>query len=104
MTIINRPFSMTESSCSVKKQRKFKLQRRRRDVADETIRVSPIASAPLTKMLTKAIQYSECQDDTRFQEFEYNFENISFEGGGNKGMAYVGALEVGRMFPQSFLR
>ena len=30
-----------------------------------------------------------------YQKYEYDFENIVFEGGGAKGIVYVGALEVG---------
>ncbi|XP_022096774.1 uncharacterized protein LOC110982574 isoform X2 [Acanthaster planci] len=30
----------------------------------------------------------------RFEDFEYPFENVVFEGGGNKGLAYAGAVRV----------
>ena len=30
-----------------------------------------------------------------YKQYEYDFENIVFEGGGAKGIVYVGALEVG---------
>ena len=30
-----------------------------------------------------------------YEGFPFPFENLVFEGGGNKGMAYVGALQVG---------
>ena len=34
-------------------------------------------------------------DQIFFEEyFDFPFVNLSFEGGGNKGMAYVGALRV----------
>lgn len=32
--------------------------------------------------------------DESYQGFDFPFENLVFEGGGNKGMAYVGALQV----------
>lgn len=33
--------------------------------------------------------------DIDYMKYEYDFENIVFEGGGAKGIVYVGALEVG---------
>ena len=32
-----------------------------------------------------------------YQKYEYDFENIVFEGGGAKGNVYAGALEVRRL-------
>ena len=33
-------------------------------------------------------------DLIQYEDFEYPFENIVFEGGGNKGLAYAGAIRV----------
>eukprot|EP00794_Sanderia_malayensis_P003398 gene3398-3888_t len=33
-------------------------------------------------------------DEQFYKDNEFEFANLVFEGGGNKGMAYVGALEV----------
>ena len=30
----------------------------------------------------------------KIDEYEYPFENLAFEGGGNKGLAYCGAIQV----------
>jgi len=37
---------------------------------------------------------STSSDDEIYAGFDFPFENLVFEGGGNKGMAYVGALQV----------
>ena len=37
-------------------------------------------------------------DDDIFKNYDFPFENLVFEGGGNKGMAYVGALRVSLFF------
>ena len=31
---------------------------------------------------------------TNLEQYEFPFENIVFEGGGAKGLAYVGAIQV----------
>ena len=38
--------------------------------------------------------YSEQVDKIFFEKHEFPIENLVFEGGGNKGMSYVGAIEV----------
>ena len=37
-------------------------------------------------------------DLDKIKGYDYPFTNIVMEGGGSKGMAYVGALEVTRLF------
>ena len=34
----------------------------------------------------------------QYQDYEYPFENAVFEGGGNKGLAYAGAVRVSKRF------
>ena len=55
---------------------------------------STFASKTGSKLLAAAIDDSKAIDDNIFRNFEYPFTNLVFEGGGNKGMAYVGALQV----------
>ena len=38
---------------------------------------------------------STSHEEDVYKDFQFPFENLVFEGGGNKGMAYVGALQVG---------
>ena len=33
---------------------------------------------------------------TEYENYDYPFENVVFEGGGNKGLAYCGAVRVSR--------
>ena len=57
--------------------------------------VSRIASERGSQMITLAsVDGGNKIDDEIFKNYEYPFTNLVFEGGGNKGMAYVGALEV----------
>lgn len=37
---------------------------------------------------------STSHEEDVYKDFGFSFENLVFEGGGNKGMAYVGALQV----------
>ena len=37
---------------------------------------------------------STSHEEDMYRDFPFPFENLVFEGGGNKGMAYVGALQV----------
>ena len=37
---------------------------------------------------------STSHEEDMYRDFPFRFENLVFEGGGNKGMAYVGALQV----------
>lgn len=40
---------------------------------------------------------STSHEEAVYKNFTFPFENLVFEGGGNKGMAYVGALQVCRL-------
>lgn len=42
----------------------------------------------------KIVNGSSSMEDLWIKNQEYQFENLVFEGGGSKGMAYVGALQV----------
>lgn len=43
---------------------------------------------------SKFLEGSRSIEDLYMSKHEYPFENLVFEGGGSKGMAYVGALQV----------
>lgn len=51
-----------------------------------------IASLSASEKTERMMKNGESSDVIKDHEFE--FENLVFEGGGNKGMAYVGALQV----------
>lgn len=55
---------------------------------------STVASETGSKLLSAVVDDNNIIDDLIFKNFEYPFTNLVFEGGGNKGMAYVGALQV----------
>ena len=38
-----------------------------------------------------------------FENYDYPFENVVFEGGGNKGLAYCGAVRVSMLLVLFFL-
>ena len=50
------------------------------------------------KSVTESVNKRKAQHqhilDIRYEDYEYPFENIAFEGGGTKGMVYMGALQV----------
>lgn len=51
-------------------------------------------SVTSTKLLASVIDDKRAVEDDIYKNFDFPFENLILEGGGNKGMAYVGALEV----------
>ena len=44
------------------------------------------------------VGHLEEQDIDNLKDLNYPFQNIVLEGGGSKGLAYVGALEVSHIF------
>ena len=54
--------------------------------------VGSLKAAEVTERLSN--KESSSALDESYQGFDFAFENLIFEGGGNKGMAYVGALQV----------
>ena len=59
---------------------------------------STFGSLSGTKLLATIVDDKKTVDDDIFNNFDFPFTNLVFEGGGNKGMAYVGALQVSKSF------
>jgi len=55
---------------------------------------STIASLSATKLIETMVDDNKVVDEDIFKNYDFPFMNLVFEGGGNKGMAYVGALQV----------
>ena len=55
---------------------------------------SSVASYSSSQLFRTVVDDVGIVDDDMFRNFDFPFENLIFEGGGNKGMAYVGALKV----------
>ena len=55
---------------------------------------STIASSSATQLLETVADDTTVVDDDIFKNYDFPFTNLVFEGGGNKGMAYVGSLQV----------
>lgn len=55
---------------------------------------SMFGSVSSTQFLATVADDSRAVDDDIYNNFEFPFQNLILEGGGNKGMAYVGALKV----------
>lgn len=51
-------------------------------------------SVSSTRLLTSVIDDKRAVEEDIYKNFDFPFENLILEGGGNKGMAYVGALQV----------
>ena len=51
-------------------------------------------SVTSTKLLATVMDDKRAVEEDIYKNFDFPFENLILEGGGNKGMAYVGALEV----------
>ena len=51
-------------------------------------------SVSSTKFLTSVQDDKRAVEEDIYKNFDFPFENLILEGGGNKGMAYVGALQV----------
>ena len=51
-------------------------------------------SVSSTKLLQTVMDDKRAVEEDIYKNFDFPFENLILEGGGNKGMAYVGALQV----------
>lgn len=56
--------------------------------------IGSIASFSSSKLFSSMVDDAEKVDVDIFNNFEFPLRNLVFEGGGNKGMAYVGAIQV----------
>ncbi|XP_065053655.1 uncharacterized protein LOC135682618 isoform X2 [Rhopilema esculentum] len=56
--------------------------------------IGSIASFSGSQLFSTMVDDAEKVDVNIFNNFEFPIRNLVFEGGGNKGMAYVGALQV----------
>ena len=59
---------------------------------------STLGSSAATLLMETVADNNNMVDDDIFKNYDFPFTNLVFEGGGNKGMAYVGALQVGFLF------
>ena len=55
---------------------------------------STLGSSAATLLMETVADNNNVVDDDIFKNCDFPFTNLVFEGGGNKGMAYVGALQV----------
>ncbi len=60
--------------------------------------IGSIASFSGSQLVCTVADDSESVDNDIFNNFEFPLYNLVFEGGGNKGMAYVGVLQVNIFF------
>ena len=98
-TVGERSGSQTNSTIretiDVKNHRKF-----RGPVNDSLLSSTSLILASSSTLDTAAyvektfINRSTSLEDLWLKSHDYNFENLVFEGGGSKGMAYVGAIQV----------
>ncbi len=56
--------------------------------------IGSIASFSGSQLFSTVLDDSGSVDTDIFNNFEFPIHNLAFEGGGNKGMAYVGVLQV----------
>ena len=56
--------------------------------------IGSIASFSGSRLFSKVVDDADKVDADIFNNFEFPITNLVFEGGGNKGMAYVGAIQV----------
>ena len=68
---------------------------KRNQVTANSIKPFAIKAKPTTKIVIEAIESKTEEASTEIGN--YDFENLVFEGGGNKGLAYVGAVMVSRL-------
>lgn len=92
---MRRPRNDSSVQPTVPRAKKQGIRGRRQSVVDAALEVTPVASVSTSDCVLEALD-STGEDDTRFREFKFDFENLVFEGGGNKGMSYVGTIMVSR--------
>ena len=73
-------------------------RRGRNGVADESVNAAQVVSYPMSNLVKDTIQSTHSFDDLNIEDWSLDVENLVFEGGGNKGIAYIGALMVSRTF------
>ena len=56
--------------------------------------IGSIASFSGSQLFSTIVDNSDSVDADIFNNFEFPITNLVFEGGGNKGMSYVGVLQV----------
>lgn len=66
----------------------------RNTLEDSVVSATSLIMAGSPYLESKFIDRSRSLEDLFIGSQEYPFENLVFEGGGSKGMAYVGALQV----------
>lgn len=61
--------------------------------------IGSIASFSGSRLFSKVVDDADKVDADIFNNFDFPITNLVFEGGGNKGMAYVGAIRVCNVRP-----
>ena len=93
-----RRINVHEMNGNVKSSRKKSAHDRKVSVLDPQLYagtgalLGSIASLSASEKTERMMRNGEISDVVKDHDFQ--FENLVFEGGGNKGMAYVGALQV----------
>ena len=62
--------------------------------AEAAMLLGSVGSLRAAQTTDKVMHGSTSHEEDIYRGFNFPFENLVFEGGGNKGMAYVGALQV----------
>ncbi len=83
---------LTPNTISAKERPKSKF--RSLTPGDSIVSTTSLIMAASPYLESKFIDGSRSMEDLFIRSQEYPFENLVFEGGGSKGMAYVGALQV----------
>ena len=69
-------------------------------VVDEGVGAPSFDPFPMADLVTDIIDTNLEFDDEDIKDYDISFDNLVFEGGGNKGIAYIGALMVSQLhFP-----
>lgn len=67
--------------------------RNRNRVSEASINAAPVISYPMSNLVKETMD-SSCLLSLQDCCLDLDIENLAFEGGGNKGLAYIGALKV----------
>ena len=89
-----KPRSLLGINSTKAKRRMKSLSKKGNRVADESVSASTVVSYPMTNLVKDVIDLQNGSGDAEFEDFQFDFHNLVFEGGGNKGLAYVGTLMV----------
>lgn len=82
---------LTPKAMATKEKRNSKFQI---TPGDSIVSATSLIMAASPYLESKFVDGSRSLEDLFIRSHEYPFENLVFEGGGSKGMAYVGALQV----------